>query len=205
MNSETPMDKPAWRKEMRRRWRETCVEDRGAANSALSARLEAWLASGTGSILWYSPLPDEPDLDALAKAMLACGRPSLLPRVDRDGLKLHVWDGSTHSLQAGAFGVLEPSPDHCPEVAIESVDTAVIPGLAFDPSTGIRLGRGAGYYDRLLASPGWRAETVGVALPWHLAAGLPVEPHDRPMDWLATVQGVGKIPCAWQKRDTSAG
>lgn len=190
MNLDVPIDKSAWRREMRRRWRESCVEDRGAATSALSARLAAWLAGRTGAILCYSPLPDEPDLRSLARELAGGGRLLVLPRVEGDGLKLHAWDGSDHSLQSGIFGILEPSPALCPQVAIELVETAIIPGLAFDPGTGIRLGRGAGYYDRLLAAPGWRADSVGLALPWQLAPGLPSEPHDRPMDWLATIDGV---------------
>ncbi len=184
------IDKSAWRREMRRRWRESCVEERGAATSALSAHLAGWLAGRTGAILWYSPLPDEPDLRSLAWGLVSGGRLCLLPRVAGDGLKLHAWDGGERSLQPGVFGIMEPSPECCPEVAIELVETAIIPGLAFDAATGIRLGRGAGYYDRLLASHGWRADAVGLALPWQLTTGIPYDPHDRPMDWLATIHGV---------------
>ena len=78
--------------------------------------------------------------------------------------------------------MLEPDPSHCPLVAPEAIDLAIIPGVAFDPETGVRLGRGGGYYDRLLASPGFRAVTVGACFDLQLVAGLPAEEHDQRVD-----------------------
>jgi 5-formyltetrahydrofolate cyclo-ligase len=175
---------------MKRRWRESCVENRTAATAALAEALRLWLASRPGFTLWYSPLPDEPDLRPLARKWVESGRRLALPRVTGDGLVMHEWDGQSSSLAAGAMGILEPDPACCPEIPASELSVAVIPGLAFDLQTGIRLGRGAGYYDRWFATSGFRGASVGLALPWQLAGPLPREDHDHPMDWLATSHGV---------------
>ena len=186
----SPPDKAAWRREMKRRWRESCVEDRTASTAALAEFLRLWLAERPGIALWFSPLPDEPDLRPLARECVESGRRLALPLVTTDGLAIHEWDGQSSSLATGAMGILEPDPDKCPEIAASTLAMAVVPGLAFDPQSGIRLGRGAGYFDRWFAGSGFQGESVGIALPWQLVSPLPREDHDRPMDWLATSQGV---------------
>jgi 5-formyltetrahydrofolate cyclo-ligase len=66
------------------------------------------------------------------------------------------------------------------------VDLFVVPGLAFDPER-LRLGRGGGYYDRLLAlARHGEAALVGVALERWLADALPREPHDVAMTIVVT-------------------
>jgi 5-formyltetrahydrofolate cyclo-ligase len=190
MEFPTPQDKPTWRREMKRRWRETCPEDRSAATAELAESLRPWLNQHPGLILWFSPLPDEPDLRALAAELAATGHSLALPRVVGNDLHVHPWNGQTTRLVSGCFGILEPDPSLHPACPASVVDVALLPGLAFDPVTGVRLGRGAGYYDRWLANSGFRGIAVGLALPWQLAGPLPREAHDRPMDRLATASGV---------------
>jgi 5-formyltetrahydrofolate cyclo-ligase len=64
------------------------------------------------------------------------------------------------------------------------VELIVVPGVAFDP-TGNRMGRGRGFYDRLLKSTP-NAMKVGVAYDFQLLDKIPVEPHDVPMDSVIT-------------------
>ena len=61
----------------------------------------------------------------------------------------------------------------------------VVPGLAFDEQ-GYRLGRGAGYYDRLLPQLRPDATCWAICLRCQLMHALPVEPHDAPLDGIAT-------------------
>ena len=83
----------------------------------------------------------------------------------------------------GGFGVHEP-PQDAPAV---TPDLVLVPLLAFD-RTGARLGYGAGHYDRTLpalaARPGFRA--VGLAYAAQEVERLPAEPHDHPLDGIAT-------------------
>ena len=62
-----------------------------------------------------------------------------------------------------------------PEDLAYLLDVVLVPGVAFDLG-GRRLGRGAGYYDRLLT--GVRGTTCGVAFDEQISGELPVEPHD---------------------------
>lgn len=86
--------------------------------------------------------------------------------------------------EIGSLGILEPRKE------IEAADAslpnfAVIPGLAFDLH-GYRLGRGGGFYDRLLADPAFRAYTCGLCFERQVLNNLPREPHDQPVMALAT-------------------
>jgi len=68
-----------------------------------------------------------------------------------------------------------------------------VPGLAFD-RRGFRLGYGGGYHDRLLAQPG-RAITLGICYQALLLAEIPREPHDVPVEYLATqTLGLAALP-----------
>jgi 5-formyltetrahydrofolate cyclo-ligase len=68
-------------------------------------------------------------------------------------------------------------------VDLKRLDLVLVPGLAFDRH-GRRLGRGRGYYDRLLAEvPG---TSCGVAFDEQLVASDPVGPLDVPLNCILT-------------------
>ena len=69
-------------------------------------------------------------------------------------------------------------------------DLIIVPALAFDLS-GLRLGMGGGYYDRLLALPRYRnCLRLGLAYSFQLVSRLPSEPWDMPVHAICTEQGM---------------
>ena len=188
MNQPVSAEKKDWRRRQRALSRGRCQEERAALAASLGLHLGRWLeAVRPGVVLAFMPLDDEPALYDLTERIQAIGLRAALPRVRPDGGGLDV-----HEIVAGSryvdgpFGLREPDPATCPELDPGEVAAILVPGLAFDRTTGVRLGRGGGHYDRLLGDPRLRAVAVGVAFPWQLVDGLPVEPHDRRMDFLAT-------------------
>ena len=109
----------------------------------------------------------------LDKAVLM-GKRVLLPKVVGDELELHVY--TPGSLQPGAYGIMEPTGEVFPVDSYHEIDLAVIPGVAFDRH-GARLGRGKGYYDRLLPQLS-NAYRIGICFPFQMLEHLPSEPHD---------------------------
>ena len=87
--------------------------------------------------------------------------------------------------------VLQPAAGE--SVPFESVDTVLVPGLAFD-RRGNRLGFGAGWYDRILARCRHGAAFVGIAFDEQLFFEIPAESHDVRMRWLATPGAVLECP-----------
>ena len=82
-------------------------------------------------------------------------------------------------MQAGAqFGIGEPTGTVFDR--LEEIDMIVVPGVAFD-RRGNRMGRGRGFYDRLLSTTP-TAYKVGVAFDFQMFDAIPVEPFDMPMD-----------------------
>lgn len=109
----------------------------------------------------------------------------LLPVIEGDDLRLLPYTGS-QSLKAGIFGILEPTPDNR-TIQEEEIDLIVIPGVAFDRERN-RMGRGKGYYDRLLST--LQAPKVGICFGFQLLPVIPVEPFDKKMDWVITEQEI---------------
>jgi 5-formyltetrahydrofolate cyclo-ligase len=138
------------------------------------------IAEAVSVLLFVSAFPEEPrtfDLFTLVRAMQ---KKIICPRINQPH---EIADPAT-DLCAGPLGIPEPRPD-TPEVAPEEVDWALVPGLAFDEQ-GFRLGRGGGYYDRLLVR--LRPETVCWALGFEsqLVERVPTEPHDLPLSGVTT-------------------
>lgn len=125
----------------------------------------------------YAALPGEPDLRPLD---WVGEKTVLLPRVDGEDLVFHAVTDAT-LLKPGAFGVHEPDPAHCPTTDPATADIIFVPGLAFT-ADGHRLGRGRGYYDRLLATLPESVLRVGVCFPCQLVDSIPQEPHDESVD-----------------------
>lgn len=138
--------------------------------------LASWQEAGT--LLLYYPLTDEVDVRPLIKDAYKNGKKVLLPVVKGDELELHFYEGES-SLREGAFGIMEPTgPLFAPENYGE-IELAIIPGMAFD-TAGHRLGRGKGYYDRLLPQLK-TAELKGICFPFQLLDEVPAEVHDIPV------------------------
>lgn len=89
------------------------------------------------------------------------------------------------NLTSGAFGIWEPRPDAARLVVPDAFDLVLVPGLAFDLDGG-RLGRGAGFYDRFLATLPPKTRLVGVALDEQIVEKTPRDAFDLPVDALAT-------------------
>jgi len=94
-------------------------------------------------------------------------------------------------LELHRFGFHQPVAS-VPELPPTRIEVALVPGLAFDPG-GRRLGRGKGYYDRLLGGLSAKALRVGVTLDRLMAETVPVDPHDVAMTHLITDNGVREI------------
>jgi len=136
-------------------------------------RMDEFVRSHDVALYWS--LPDEVRTHAFAERWSASKR-IWLPVMRGERLSLRRFTGRD-ALTAARFGILEPSSRQ--EIAPEAVDLIVVPGMGFD-ARGNRLGRGKGFYDRLLAAEG--ALKVGVCFDFQFFDRIPVEPHDRPVD-----------------------
>lgn len=127
------------------------------------------------TILLYHSMKDEVQTHAFIEKWSRSKR-IILPVVTGDELELRVYTGP-QDLAIGSYGIAEPTG--APFTDYETIDLAVIPGVAFD-RYGHRLGRGKGYYDRLL--PQIPAPKVGICFPFQLIEEVPAEAFDFRMD-----------------------
>ena len=103
----------------------------------------------------------------------------LLPAVDGDVLRLKVFTGMECLKNGELMQIPEPvGPDF---EAISSIDLIIVPGVAFDKNN-YRMGRGRGFYDKLLANTA--TTTFGVCFDFQFVAEVPVEAHDKAMSWV---------------------
>lgn len=109
----------------------------------------------------------------------------LLPLVQGNDLCLLPYQGK-ESLKAGAFGILEPTTSASSELENE-IDLIIVPGIAFDRHLN-RLGRGKGFYDRLLAT--LHIPKIGICFDFQLRETIPTAPFDKKMDFVMTEKEV---------------
>jgi len=161
---------------------------RARKDKAIYRRVLTWLPFRDAAVvlLYVGHFPEEIATGYLLDAALDAGKHVLLPRVDAAGrrMTLHRIVDVRADLEPGVYGIPEPSAS-CPEVRIEAVDTILVPGLAFDID-GYRVGRGGGYYDRLLGACRPDVVTVSIAYDNQVVAPVPREPHDRPVAHVLT-------------------
>ena len=148
----------------------------------LLQRQPSWQAAK--AVLFYAPLSSELDVWPLIGDALAQGKLVALPRFDaKTGqyTACRVADVKV-DLESGRYGIREPRPG-CEPVPLNRLDFVLVPGVAFDLH-GRRVGRGRGYYDRLLA--GVRGKTCGVAFDEQIVRQIPVGPHDSDVNCILT-------------------
>ena len=106
----------------------------------------------------------------------------LLPCVDGDALRLRQYTGPECLKEGEQFGIGEPTGPEFTD--LNSVQMIIVPGVAFDRHNN-RMGRGRGFYDRLLKSTP-NAYKVGVAFNFQMVELVPTEEFDVPMNAVIT-------------------
>ncbi|HEV2146264.1 MAG TPA: 5-formyltetrahydrofolate cyclo-ligase [Longimicrobiaceae bacterium] len=187
----TAPEKDAVRRALRERLRALAPAERDAAGRAAGARV--WTVpevAGARVLLLYASLPGEMPTDAVARDALRRGLTVVYPRcvTGTRTLTLHALE-RLEALREGAYGIREPDETTCPLVHVGEVDAVLVPGLGWDRSGG-RIGRGAGYYDRLFADPGWRGFRCGLFFAAQEVDAVPTEPWDARLDAVVTEREV---------------
>ncbi|MET9472640.1 5-formyltetrahydrofolate cyclo-ligase [Streptomyces sp. NPDC002922] len=143
----------------------------------------------------YVSVGREPGTRALLDALHARGAQVLLPVLLPDNdLDWAAYEGGD-SLVPAARGLLEPDGPRLGPDAVLDADVVLLPGLAVD-GLGMRLGRGGGSYDRVLArlaAAGAHPALVVLLYDNEVVAQVPVEPHDHPVDAVVTPAGARRF------------
>lgn len=134
------------------------------------------------TVMAYWSMPSEPDTRELMETALREGRTLLLPRCLDAARMAALPVSSLEGLKPGMLGIPEPEPVPAGTV-IPEPDLILVPCMAAAPH-GVRLGHGAGYYDRFLAEHPGRA--VCLCFRALLRADLPAEGTDIITDLVIT-------------------
>ena len=170
---ESPLGKAALRSSLQ--------ANRPQSSQGLTANLvRLTLELGANTIASYVPMSGEPDTSAFNEWVLALGKTLLLPRVVGEDLEF-----AQGELTAGPWGLREPKG---PAQLLGTADLILLPALATDKS-GVRLGKGKGFYDRALRSIAG-VPLYSIVFDSEIFAELPHEPHDRKVTGIVTPSAI---------------
>ncbi len=189
------IDRPDETRRTKAEWREALTAQRSAlseagreaASTAIRERvLQLPDVRSARTVLAYASVAPEVETYRLIEALLAADRGVSLPVIGAghamDAYRIHALS----DLTPDRFGILAPTEARRTEDdRVEWPGVVLVPGLGFDATSGHRLGRGSGYYDRYLAE---RPDTVAVGLAFdeQVVSALPFDGHDVPMGVLVT-------------------
>ena len=179
----------ALKDKLRRESRERVRQFAGSQRAELSRQARELLAQqrlwrDANSVLCFAPMAGELDIWPLVAEARAAGKVVALPRfLEETGVyEACPIEDPVGDVVEGRFGIREPVP-RCAGRPLNMLDFILVPGIAFDLH-GRRLGRGRGFYDRLLAEV--RGTTCGVAFDEQIVGEVPVEPHDTFLNCILT-------------------
>ncbi len=188
-----PADKPALRTALKSRLAMISPDERSRAADLVAEHLLGQEVVQTAdTLLAYAALPEELNLDPFIISAIEAGKRVCLPGVDweRRALTPRLIENLDADLETGRYAVRSPRAGR-PIVPLGEIDLVLVPGLAFDPRGG-RLGRGAGFYDRLIAEfhgANHHPRLIGVCYEGQIVERVPTEDHDRRVDRVITEQG----------------
>ncbi|MFC3960482.1 5-formyltetrahydrofolate cyclo-ligase [Nocardia jiangsuensis] len=181
--------KHAWRDDILTHRNQLSTADHDAEALALAETITTVLSApvgpGPATVAAYVPVRGEPGDLRMLDALAGTGATVLLPVTGEPGpLSWAVYTGAEHLVRR-RFGLREPDGPVLPPAVLAGAGVILVPALAVD-RRGVRLGRGAGYYDRSLDLADPAARLIAVVRDEELVPVLPEEPHDRRMGWALT-------------------
>lgn len=168
--------------------RRSVPPDRHADEAHALAHHLSVIIDDAATVCAYVPVGSEPGSIELIDSLHRRGVRVLLPVARGDVAGLQWGEYRPGELVAAPFGLREPAPPWLGADAIAGASVILVPGLAVDRS-GVRLGRGAGFYDRALPLADPAARLIAVVRDDELVDALPAEPHDVCMTHALTPTG----------------
>ncbi|MCV2459420.1 5-formyltetrahydrofolate cyclo-ligase [Streptomyces sp. ICN988] len=172
---------------------------REAADALAGRALGLPEVAGARAVAAYVSVGAEPGTLALLDALRTRGvrvlLPALLPDNDLDWGEYTGEDSLARVRHGGRMELFEPAGERLGPDAVTRADVVLLPGVAVD-GRGLRLGRGGGSYDRVLArlaAAGARPALLVLLYDGEVVARVPAEPHDRPVDAVVTPSGVRRF------------
>jgi len=158
------------RRDLRRR-----IDMNDGDSSAVVSEVRKYLAErpSLAVVAVFSALPGEVDLGSLLEDE---SRTWVFPKVVKDDLVFCHVKNPSQDLVVGAYGILEPRK-RLKLFKPATIDLFLCPGLGFDHN-GARIGRGMGFYDRILAKARPDAVKLGVCFGFQLVDKIDTEEHD---------------------------
>ncbi|MFE6410544.1 5-formyltetrahydrofolate cyclo-ligase [Streptomyces sp. NPDC057837] len=175
-------------------------DDLRETSAALAGRaLELPELARAGTVAAYVSVGSEPGTLALLDTLRARGvrvlLPVLLPDNDLDWGVYEGEDTLVRVRHGGRMALSEPAGERLGPDAVTAAGAVLLPGLAVD-GRGMRLGRGGGSYDRVLARlerAGAHPALVVLLYDAEVVDRVPEEPHDRPVHAVVTPSGVRRF------------
>jgi 5-formyltetrahydrofolate cyclo-ligase len=179
MSEQTVIEKKALRKEIKKLKSTLTPAERKVRSDIVMEKIEdsAFFKKASTIFIFWS-MDDEIDTkDLIIK--WRDRKKFILPAINGDELHLKEFTGE-HKLKSGDQYSI-PEPEGIPFDNFDSIDLAIVPGIAFDKENN-RMGRGKAYYDKTLSRLKGKARLIGICYDFQMVEKVPVEPHDIKMD-----------------------
>ncbi|WP_203623554.1 MULTISPECIES: 5-formyltetrahydrofolate cyclo-ligase [unclassified Lacticaseibacillus] len=177
--------KPEFRKAQLKRLnaaaKQTQAESAGLIDQLLA--LPQWQSARTIATTVSGPI--EVTTGGIIEAAQQAGKTVLLPRVMPHRQMAFLKDPGSANRVTSKFGI--PEPPYVEAAVDQHPDLVIVPGVAFVPATGARIGFGAGYYDRFLAKYDGPTVALVPSVMNFAAPAWPVEAFDVLIQTLLTV------------------
>lgn len=175
------MEKKEIRRQIRELKKKFSAEEKKAMSESIWEKIEENLYFRKArTILLYWSMEDEVYTHDFVQKW-AGRKNTLLPCVVGDELVIRHFDGMDGLCPGAGYGIPEPVDGFL--AALDEIDVVIVPGVAFDRK-GNRLGRGKGYYDKMLCcTSAWK---IGICFDFQLLDSIPVESQDISMDEVIT-------------------
>ena len=174
-------DKKAARQRIKKLVSVMTPESKAAQSDAIWERLEQNKTfQDSTDILIYWSMDDEVQTPAFIQKWTAAGKRFYLPSIQGEDLVVKRYAGTSNLTPGQSFSIPEPTGE--PISDLSTITLVIVPGRAFD-AQGNRMGRGRGFYDRLLSQLP-HAIKAGVSFDCQKLPSVSVDAGDIKMDFV---------------------